>query len=240
MTLAGQPGTFQGEAYFVGTSQTSGNGLWKSNGTVAGTVLVVPDLNDGGGFTSAGNRFYFFASREGTMSGLWSSDGTAAGTDFVSAVADNFGVDYVSVGNQINPEIAGNNGKCCFVLRDNTSTKRQVWASDGTASGTYLLIDNIGKNQALVAASDDGGFYIFVGGGPKEGRTRPTARPPAPGWLRKWPATPLSTTSWPSWGTRRSSPAAMKSTAHSLGERRHARRHADPDSDRGAREPAVL
>jgi len=164
-----QPGTFDGEAYFQGLSQSTGMGLWKSDGTVAGTVLVVPGLNWGPGFAAAGDRFYFFGPQGGSTESLWSSDGTAAGTHVVSPLPDNLGVDSVSVGDQINFEIAGNNGKCCYVLRDNTASKRQVWVSDGTASGTQLLIDNIGKNQALVASSADGGFYVFVAGGPQQG-----------------------------------------------------------------------
>lgn len=74
--------------YFVANDGTTGNELWKSDGTVAGTVLV-SDIVAGTGspspvlLTDANGTLFFRATVSGIGSELWKSDGTAAGTVLV-------------------------------------------------------------------------------------------------------------------------------------------------------------
>ena len=66
-----------GASYFA-----AANGLWKSDGTEAGTVLL-RGTGFSGGITSlmAVNGTIYFAGTDATNGpGLWKSDGTAAGT----------------------------------------------------------------------------------------------------------------------------------------------------------------
>ncbi len=84
---------FNGELYFRGTTTAEGAELWKTDGTEAGTVLVV-DINPGTGgsnvdllfSTILNGRLYFRASTPGEGFELWSTDGTAAGTTRVADI----------------------------------------------------------------------------------------------------------------------------------------------------------
>ena len=71
--------------FFAATSAATGNELWKTDGTTAGTVLV-KDLNPGPassfpfGFGEGLNRVYFSATEPTSGRELYMSDGTPAGT----------------------------------------------------------------------------------------------------------------------------------------------------------------
>lgn len=76
--------TIGNETYFTANDAAHGTELWKTDGTTAGTSLVI-DIWPGQGSGGAGNLFSFngklyFEAYTGTESGLWESDGTAAGT----------------------------------------------------------------------------------------------------------------------------------------------------------------
>lgn len=111
----------------------TGCNLWRTNGTVAGTVVVRPL----GAFCtsylfapiSAGSRVYFFAE------GLWASDGTEAGTERVvpPELLNGYG------GFDGNPAPLAN-GDLVFAL-DTVSSGAEPWISDGTAAGTRRLAD---------------------------------------------------------------------------------------------------
>lgn len=72
-------------AYFRGGDDVHGLELWRSDGTVAGTTLVV-DLFPGGtgsrplALTALGGRLHFSATAPNSGTELWSTDGTASGT----------------------------------------------------------------------------------------------------------------------------------------------------------------
>jgi ELWxxDGT repeat protein len=80
--------------YFITNDSTYGTGLWKSNGTSAGTALI--KIIDSEASTLAysysnadvNGTVYFSFSNQSNVLGLWKSDGTAAGTSQVPGVVD--------------------------------------------------------------------------------------------------------------------------------------------------------
>lgn len=87
---------FQGNTFFfVGNDMNNGTELWKSDGTLANTVMV-KDVNPGAasGIDFGGNISYlytsaafFFAANDGTNGNeLWKTDGTDAGTTMVEDI----------------------------------------------------------------------------------------------------------------------------------------------------------
>jgi ELWxxDGT repeat protein len=157
-----------GTTFFVADDAT-GTGLWKTDGTAAGTTLV-EDFAVPSSLTDVNGTLFF-----GNSSGLWKSDGTATGTTAVSSVgvysplidvngtlffAGNDGIhgtelwksDGPAAGTMmvtdINPGSAGSNpasltnvnGTLYFAANDG-STGVELWQSDGTAAGTVRVMD---------------------------------------------------------------------------------------------------
>ena len=98
-------------------------GLWRSDGTEAGTARVkqiigISSLTDVNGtlyFSGASDKF-----------GLWRSDGTAAGTTIVK---EGIGVD----------EITNLNGTLYFAAGGGGGALTGLWRSDGTEAGTEMV-----------------------------------------------------------------------------------------------------
>jgi ELWxxDGT repeat protein len=120
-----------------------GRELWKSDGTAAGTQMVL-DINPG----SAGSRpslltnvngTIFFAADDGVHGReLWRSDGTATGTKLVKDINpdqyyNNFFLRAVDV--QVNLD-----GTLFFTANDGTNDV-ELWRSNGTAAGTQMVMD---------------------------------------------------------------------------------------------------
>jgi len=104
---------------------SAGAGLWKSDGTEAGTVLVTQSVSPND-IVSAGS-FLFIAATDG----IWVSDGTASGThvlDGTAGVTTLLGQN-VRFGNRI-----------LFPGRD-SAHGTEPWISDGTAAGTHMVVD---------------------------------------------------------------------------------------------------
>src|SRR5690606_17657750 len=108
-----------GVGYFLGELDGE-RGLWKTDGTLLGTELVQANHEVDGLVALDGSLFY-------TASGhVWISDGTEAGTQSVS---DN-GVKGL-----------GTVGSRYFFIGDSPDTHEEVWSTDGTPEGTYLVFD---------------------------------------------------------------------------------------------------
>src|SRR5690242_3153075 len=92
-----------GTAYFVADDGVHGYELWRSDGTDAGTSMVV-DLTPG-----PGNSVYNLRSIDGALYfknpadnySLWTSDGTAAGTHKISDAAPTFINQITKAGNTL-------------------------------------------------------------------------------------------------------------------------------------------
>ena len=135
--------------YFVNLDSLYGGELWKSDGTDAGTVLVI-DINPGipGSFpqnlTLFDNKLLFSAYNINTGRELWTSDGTGTGTAIVKSI------------NSVNTESSDagffykgicTSGDGVVFNAYTPALGGELYKSDGTVAGTKLLNDiNAGPN----------------------------------------------------------------------------------------------
>ncbi len=125
--------------FFDANDGTSGWELWKSDGTVDGTVLV-KDINPGAGsgypegLNNVNGILYFNANNGTDGMELWKSDGTSGGTVMVK---------------NINPagsglfwmfHMATVEDTLYFAANDGTNGW-ELWRSDGTSGGTVMVKD---------------------------------------------------------------------------------------------------
>ncbi|MEN0055121.1 MAG: ELWxxDGT repeat protein [Mucilaginibacter sp.] len=125
--------------YFAGGDATQGYGLWKTDGTVAGTVLVKKTGPGSVPYPIANlvvykNKIYFAANDGINGQELWVSDGTATGTVLFK---------------DINPAHVGNTGSqpgqftvcnnMLFFTASLTGNYNSLWKTDGTVAGTIPL-----------------------------------------------------------------------------------------------------
>jgi ELWxxDGT repeat protein len=138
-----------GTLFFTADDGT-GRGLWKSDGTEAGTARL-SSLGRNPSNLTAVNRTLFFTEDDGVNgTELWKSDGTAAGTTMVKDIYPGSSWVYYPGGyygwwNYVpNSSIPGNltnvNGTLFFSAADGT-TGGELWKSDGTAAGTVMVKD---------------------------------------------------------------------------------------------------
>jgi ELWxxDGT repeat protein len=113
-----------GTLYFATYGPTQG--LWKSDGTEAGTTPVKQNAVP---LATVNDSLYFFSD-----GGLWKSDGTETGTTLIR----NFlGSPFVPVNFRNNASTIGNT----LYFPANDEMGAELWKSDGTPEGTVLLTD---------------------------------------------------------------------------------------------------
>lgn len=129
--------TAGGATYMRGTSLAAGVELWKTDGTVAGTVMV-KDLNPGANssspteLTAVGNLLYFSASVPSAGTELFKTDGTAEGTSMVT--------DLTLLGSSQPQNLTAWGSKLVFSAHDGAHG-RDLWITDGTTAGTRMVKD---------------------------------------------------------------------------------------------------
>ena len=169
-------------------NQEGGTELWKSDGTVAGTVRV-KDINPGGVSSSpqylraAGNNVYFSANVAGAGRELWVTDGTEAGTRQVTDLRLGAGGSDPTVWGAVG-------GRVYFTATDGV-TGRELWSTDGTAAGTSLVQDinpgAAGSNASVPRpfARPGGGLLLWADDGVRgsEPWTLPLAPEEPDTWL---------------------------------------------------------
>ena len=115
--------------------------LWKSDGTEHGTNLV-KDINPGENgsnpqnLTNVNGQLFFTADDGVHGSELWKSDGTESGTVLVKDILPDAGITSIFHSNQLTDI----NGLLYFFVYDGHYLD-QLWKSDGTLTGTELIID---------------------------------------------------------------------------------------------------
>jgi ELWxxDGT repeat protein len=128
----------QGMLFFDNEDPSTGEELWISDGTSAGTQIlknIAPETqtraSNPQNFAEYANLLYFSADDGIHGRELWRSDGTNVGTQLVADLNPGAG--------DSNPtNLFVSNGKLYFFALDNSGTFK-FWQSDGTAAGTLLL-----------------------------------------------------------------------------------------------------
>lgn len=168
-----QPFTeFNGRIYFAADDGTTGTELWVSDGTDAGTKLL-KDLNEGSEgsdcqkFYPTENYLFFVATDEEHGRELWRTDGTEDGTQMIMDInigaAD--GVYYESL-LPLNDYFFAWNDVLYFTANDGQSGV-ELWRSDGTEGGTYMIkdINGSGSSNPLYFDHYNNRIYFRATGG---------------------------------------------------------------------------
>lgn len=147
-TLAGVNGTVYCQIE-VNDGTSIGYQLWNSDGTSAGTVLVMTSALPFRNLTDV-NGTLFFTAEDGIHGReLWKSNGTPAGTVLVKDIAPgsaNAFFDALTGGDAVNNWLTNING-LLYCAADDGNHGKELWQSDGTASGTVMVQDIYGGNQ---------------------------------------------------------------------------------------------
>jgi uncharacterized repeat protein (TIGR01451 family) len=127
-----------GIAYFPAEDGTHGHELWRSDGTITGTVLVkdIYPEKDGSYAQSlmpVGGTLYFAAEDNVHSTELWKSDGTEAGTILVK--------DINTWGGSADLEALTAIGDRLVFKAFEGTHGRELWMSDGTEAGTTMIKD---------------------------------------------------------------------------------------------------
>lgn len=145
---------FAGALYFI-AAHGSGEALFRSDATSAGTVLVDDLVLDGQpsfarALTVVERQLFFVVFNETTGSELWVSQGAAASTHLVLDLRPGF------LGSA--PQNLAAVGKVLVFAADDGLSGLEPWRSDGTPAGTFRLGD-----IAVGEASSSPGPFTVVG-----------------------------------------------------------------------------
>lgn len=156
VVLAGENAARLGnKIIFVGFNAATGNELWISDGTLAGT-MILKDINVSGssepqggdeGFSIAGNTLYFTADDGINGRELWKTDGTTAGTVLVKDMNASDIIFATSLGNE-------SIGNTLFFTAIIPGIGRELWKTDGTAAGTVMV-------KEIVSGPSSAGFSKY-------------------------------------------------------------------------------
>lgn len=127
-----------GKLYYEASTSWSGSELWRSDGTIGGTVVVKDIIPGTAGSSPANitvyNNLLFFSANDGVNGfELWRSNGTASGT---------FMLKNLSATNATNNQGGIQHFKTVANVLYFTTTENSIsklWKTNGTAGGTVLL-----------------------------------------------------------------------------------------------------
>lgn len=143
-------------AYFEGFDAATGTELWKTDGTVQGTTMVLEQMPGGGPGGSSRPWFVgeiqgdlLFFAKTPTGSFLFRSNGTAAGTTVVSNAACEGFFSGNNWGTAINNEI---------FFRSQVGPQPGLYRTDGSVAGTTLVTTVVANHLAAI-----GNQVLFAG-----------------------------------------------------------------------------
>lgn len=144
-------------------------GLWKSDGTAAGTVLVAGTYSNSVGsnfirptdLVNVNGTLYFIGNWPSLPLSytLWKSDGSAAGTVMVSTNTARFPYG-------IQPShLAAFNNEIYFAARNDSEGGEGLWKSDGTDAGTVMVkdVNPSGTNGSVQFLANINNTLYFAG-----------------------------------------------------------------------------
>lgn len=147
-------GTFKDKVYFTANDGVTGSELWVTDGSKAGTKLL-KDINPGANGSSCGNfyaldNYLLFTANNGTNGmEIWRTDGTEAGTVLVKDI-------YLGATDGVYVTNSTSTANTFFVFKGilyftgiAKSNDYELYRSDGTAAGTYLLKDIAPNNSSF-------------------------------------------------------------------------------------------
>ncbi len=160
------PFVFNGKLYFSANDGINGAELWATDGTVSGTMMVA-DINPTGSSSPdifiANSAVLFISADGGNGAGreLWKSDGTAAGTVMVKdvrpgSISSNIDTGFETASKPLS------NGLIAFIADDGLHGD-ELWISDGSADGTFMLLDiTVGDDTNFNFVTPIGNHYYFA------------------------------------------------------------------------------
>ncbi len=151
--------TLDGIAYFTADDGVNGRGLWRSDGTTAGTYAVAA-LSSVSHLAVAGGAVWFANADGPNGCAVWRSDGTANGTHLVRTISSG---DRCFDRRTPQQFTAGPGG--VYFSAHEAQYGVELWVSDGTANGTHLVADlrrgaDDSTPEALTPAA--GGLYFVA------------------------------------------------------------------------------
>ena len=157
----GNAATLGSNFIFAATTPEYGAELWRTDGTVNGTVLI-KDIASGlagsspANFRVIGTTLFFTASNSTNGIELWKTDGSTGGTVMVKDISS-------GLGSSSPGQLTNVNGTLFFIATD-TTTGQELWKSDGTTAGTVqvkdILTGTSSSNPTLLTAK--GSTLMFV------------------------------------------------------------------------------
>lgn len=147
---------------------THGKELWATDGTESGTILI-KNINEGtytnpydqeeandsepDDLTVAGDQLFFSADTENSGRELWVTDGTTSGTRLVKDIYP--GTDSNGNAESSDPDDLIAMGDKVIFLADDGVNGTELWVSDGTEEGTFLVKDFDGEASSGLFSLND-------------------------------------------------------------------------------------
>jgi len=140
--------TATADLLFFPHSDENGRELWSSDGTPAGTQMVVNINGTADGLPNSAHKFFvvgssiYYSARDVNGVELWTSDGTVQGTQMVKDINPGTGSSF---GITFSPNFAYANN-LLFFTASNGIDGNELWVSNGTDAGTRQVL-NINNNS---------------------------------------------------------------------------------------------